>query len=80
MIYSQMCQFKSSELFQLVKKIQLLRDHADSQKKILMERYSSLDVINDARLTTFAKFINVTNSTQLAMTFIGQHLLDPLWW
>lgn len=72
--------FKSPELLQVVQGIENLRDHADTQKQTLMSRFPSWDQIHDARLTTFSKLINVSNSTQLALTFAGQHLVDPIWW
>jgi len=75
-----MYEFKSTELLQIVREIESLRDHTDNQKREIMLKYPSWDVIHDARLTIFAKVINVANSTQLALTFIGQHLLDPFWW
>jgi len=72
--------FKSPEVLETVRKVERLRDHAAAQKSALCLRYPSWDVIHDARLTTFAKVINVANSAQLALTFVGQHLLDPIWW
>lgn len=73
-------QFRSPDLLAIVRNIEHLRDHTDEQKHTLIIRYPSWDVAQDARLTLFAKMINVANSAQLALTFIGQHLLDPLWW
>jgi hypothetical protein len=73
-------EFKSPEVLETVRKVERLRDHAEAQKSAWCLRYPSWDVIHDARLTTFAKVINVTNSAQLALTFVGQHLLDPIWW
>jgi hypothetical protein len=72
--------FRSPELLATLRKVECLRDRAAAQKDTLCLRYPSWDAVHDARLTTFAKVINVANSAQLALTFVGQHLLDPNWW
>jgi len=75
-----MYSFKSTEALKLVHKVQQVRDFAADEKEKLASAHPSWDVIRDARLTSFAKIINVLHSTQLALTFIGQNLLDPMWW
>ncbi len=75
-----MYEFKSREILEIVKEIEALREHVENRKREITLAFSSWDVKHDARLTIFANVISVTNSTHLAMIFVGQHLCDPSWW
>ena len=72
--------FQSEEILNLVREIESIRDLATDMKSKLISDFPHYDISKDARITTFSKFINVANSTQLLLTFIGQHLLDVEWW
>lgn len=75
-----MYQFFSPEILNLVREVESLRDIAYHIKDKLKNDFPKWDFVKDARITTFSKFINVSNSTQLSLTFVGHHLLDPEWW
>jgi len=75
-----MPQIGSDEVHKLIEQLQLVRDRAVDGKNAVVALYPSLNSERDARVTAFSKFINVSNSLQLALTFISKHLLYNEWW
>ena len=67
-------------MLKIVRSLESLRDKAYSKKERIIDDFPQIDTEHDARITTFSKFINVTNSSQLGLTFAGQHLLSSNWW
>ena len=68
------------KLMEHIHKIQELRVGARGIKARVVYQHPEWNEANDARLTVFAKLINVLNSVHLAMVLIGDSLLDPGWW
>jgi hypothetical protein len=68
------------DVHRLIEQLQAVRDRAASDKSAIVALCSSVSPEHDARITAFAKFINVLNSVQLAFTFLSKHLLHKPWW
>jgi hypothetical protein len=71
---------RPDEVHRLIEKLQPVRDRALDDKAAVVGIYSFASPDHDARITAFAKFINVLNSVQLALTFASKHLLHKQWW
>lgn len=68
------------DIHKLIKLLEPVRDSAVDDRAIVASRYSFVSPDHDARITAFAKLINVLNSVQLAFTFEAAHLLRKPWW
>jgi hypothetical protein len=63
------------EIHNLIEQLQPVRDRAADDKMAVAGHYPFASPDHDARITAFAKLINVLNSVQLAFMFASQHLL-----
>jgi len=72
--------FYRDDVYQLIKRIESVRDCFADDKTDILRIYSSVNPKHDARITAYSKAINVLNSVQLAFTFILKHLLNNQWW
>ena len=61
----------------IIMKIEDVRDDFSNSKERCFKKFNDK---NDVRVTVFSKIINVLNSAQLGLTFIGQSLLQDNWW
>jgi hypothetical protein len=68
------------EIHNLIEQLQLVRDRSADDKMAVAGHYPFASPDHDARITAFAKLINVLNSVQLAFTFASKHLLYKPWW
>jgi hypothetical protein len=68
------------EVHRLIEQLQPIRDRAVNDKTAIVALYPFTSPEHDARITAFAKLINVLNSVQLAFTFASKHLLNRQWW
>lgn len=68
------------EIHRLIEQIQSVRDRAADDKTAVAGLYPLASLDHDARITGFAKLINVLNSVQLAFAFASKHLLHKQWW
>lgn len=68
------------EVHRLIEQLQRIRDRAVDDKTAIVALYPFASPEHDARITAFAKLINVLNSVQLAFTFASKHLLHKQWW
>lgn len=69
-----------NEIHSLIEQLQPVRDRAAEDKIAIAGLYQFASPDHDARITAFAKIINVLNSVQLAFTFASKHLLHNAWW
>jgi len=67
------------DFYQLAKQIERIRDVLANEKDNILKIYSMND-LNDARITSYNKIINVLNSVQLSLVFVTKHLLNQQWW
>lgn len=68
------------EIYHLIEQLQPIRNRAVDDKMQVAALYQFASPDHDARITAFAKLINVLNSVQLAFTFASKHLLHKPWW
>lgn len=68
------------EIQHLIEQLQPVRDRAADDKTAVAALYPFASADHDARITAFAKLINVLNSLQLAFAFVSKHLLHKQWW
>lgn len=68
------------EMHDLIEQLQPVRDRAVDDMMAVGRLYPFSSPDHDARITAFAKLVNVLNSVQLAFTFASKHLLHKPWW
>lgn len=60
--------------------IQIIRDSFSVKKANIITQFPDWNPIKDARITIFAKCINVCNSTHLAFIYLHFNLTNIQWW
>lgn len=64
----------------VIRELERIRNSTSLEKERLIAAHPNWDSEKDARITSFSKFINVLNSTQLAFVFISRNLPNNGWW
>jgi hypothetical protein len=74
--------FKSNspDFLAIISDLKVLRRKALECRDQLQASHPDWPVGQDARLTVFAKIVNIINACQLSLMFLDQHLLDDQWW